>query len=88
MIAMIVGDEDMRRGPIPIALVHGGFEGRKTLTTDDAECSVGTHGVEACVLVIDAGSLDCRAGSDTWTTFLTSHRALAAVAVALKRRRR
>ncbi len=82
MIAIIVGDQHMRRGPIPIALAHAGFEARETLTTDEADCDVGTHGAEACVLVIDAGSLDCRAGSDTWTSFLTSHRAVAAVVVA------
>jgi DNA-binding response OmpR family regulator len=82
MIAMIVGDEDMRRGPIPIALAEAGFEARETFTTDEADCDVGTHGADACVLVVDAGSLDSRAGSATWTSFLTSHRAVAAVVVA------
>ena len=82
MIAIIVGDEDMRRGPIPIALAHAGFEARETFTTDEADCDVGTHGAEDCVLVVDAGSLDFRAGGDTWTSFLTSHRAVAAVVLA------
>jgi hypothetical protein len=82
MIAMIVGDEDMRRGPIPIALAHAGFEAREAFTTDQADCDVGTHGAEDCVLVVDAGSLDSRAGSATWASFLTSHRAVAAVVVA------
>ncbi len=82
MIAIIVGDENMKRGPIPIALVHAGFEARETFTTDEADRDIGTHGADACVLVLDAGSLDSRAGSATWTTFLTNHRAVAAVVVA------
>jgi len=85
MIAIIVGDEDMRRGPIPIALAHAGFEGRETFTTDEADCEVGTHGAEASVLVIDAGSLDSHSGSATWTTFLTRHRTVAAVIVEMEK---
>lgn len=82
MIAMVVGDEDMRKGPISIALDHAGFEARETFTTDEADCDVGTCGAEACVLVVDAGSLASRAGSTTWTSFLTSHRSVAVVVVA------
>jgi DNA-binding NtrC family response regulator len=81
MIAMIVGDEDMRMGPIPFALAYAGFEARETCTTDEAEYTVGMHGAKDCVLVVDAGMLDRRAGSATWNTFLTSHRAVAAVVV-------
>ena len=72
----------MRKGPIPIALAHAGFEAREIFTTDEADCAVGTHGAGACVLVVDAGSLDSRAGSATWNSFVTSHRTVAAVVVA------
>jgi len=81
VIAMIVGDEGLRKGPIPIALAHAGFEPREIFTTDEADCAVGAHGVGTCVLVVDADLLDSRARSSTWTSFVTSHRAVATVVV-------
>lgn len=82
MLTMIVGPEDMRSGPIPVALAHAGFEGRSTLTTDQADCDVDTHGAEDCLLVVDAGALASRAGSGTWASFLTAHPRVPAVVVA------
>lgn len=81
MIAMVVGDEGMRAGPIPIALASAGFEPCHTLTTDEAEWSVQEHGAQACVLIVDAGSLDRRAGSATWSSFLTRCSGVPAVVV-------
>jgi DNA-binding NtrC family response regulator len=81
MIAMVAGSQDLRRGPIPIALAHAGFEARATFTTDEADCTVGLHGAKNCVLVVDVGSLHRRAGSATWNGFLNSHRAVPAVVV-------
>ena len=82
MIALIVGDEDMRRGPIAFALAYGGFEAYETFTTDEADGDVSRHGAEDCVLIIDADALDSRAGSTSWVTFLTSHHTVPAVVVA------
>jgi DNA-binding NtrC family response regulator len=81
MIAMVAGSAEMRRGPVPVALAHAGFEVRDTSTTDAADCTVGEHGASSCVLIVDAGSLDRRAGSATWSRFLDSHRAVPAVVV-------
>lgn len=81
MIAMIAGSQEMRRGPIPLALAHAGFEPRQTFTTDEVDVTIGRYGPKGCVLVLDAASLDRRAGSATWGRCLTSHRALPAVVV-------
>jgi hypothetical protein len=81
MIAMIAGSEEMRRGPIPLALAHAGFEPRQTFTTDEVDATLGRYGPKGCVLVLEAGSLDRRAGSATWSGYLMSHRALPAVVV-------
>jgi hypothetical protein len=79
MIAIIAGDADVRRGPIPIALAHAGFETREAFTTDQADRAVEAGG-QGCVLVVDASSLERGTGT-TWSGFLTRHPAVAAVVV-------
>lgn len=81
MIAMIAASEDMRWEAVPMVLACAGFEVRETSTTDQADCTVGLHGAQGCVLTVDGGSLDRRAGSTTWNGFLSSHRAAPAVIV-------
>lgn len=83
MIAMIVGDEFLRRGPIPWALERAGFHPRETFTTDEAHFDLENHGHEGCVLVVDAHFLGTRAGSRTWATFLNRMPDLPAVVVEL-----
>lgn len=82
MIAMIVGPEDMRNGPIPVALAHAGIAVRGTFTTDQAQSTLDAHGAEHCVLVLDADALDARAGSSTWAAFLDTNGRVPAVIVA------
>ncbi len=82
MIAGIVGDENMRQGPIPIALQFAGFETHDLSTPDQAECDVRSHGSEGCLLVIDAAALEERAGRAAWCCFLTRHPTVSAVVVA------
>jgi DNA-binding NtrC family response regulator len=82
VIAGIVGDENMRRGPIRIALRNAGFETRELSTTDQAESDVRSLGCEGCLLVIDATYLGERAGRATWSSFLTRHPTVSAVVVA------
>jgi DNA-binding NtrC family response regulator len=82
VIAILVGHEDMRGGPIPIALEHAGIEAREIATTDEADAWVERHGAQACVLLVEAGCLRERTGSGSWTGFLVGHRALPAVVVA------
>lgn len=81
MIALLAGTEDLRSGPIPMALVQAGFEARETSTTDQADDELAAHGAEGCVLVVEAASLGSRAGGASWTRFLCTHPALAAVVV-------
>ena len=82
MLAMIVGDENMRNGPIPIGLEYVGFEPRETGTTDEAADVLGGVAANGCVVVIHAGALGASAGSSTWESFLADHPALAAVVIA------
>jgi predicted exporter len=82
VIALLVGHEDMRCGPIPIALEHAGIEPREMTTTDEADVCVERHGAQACVLLVEADCLRDRAGRGSWTRFLVGHDALPAVVVA------
>jgi DNA-binding NtrC family response regulator len=82
VIAIIAADSDVRKGPIPLALAHAGFETQEIATTDDAARAVGAHGAKNCVLVVAADSLEQRAGSSTWSAFLESHPKVAATVVA------
>lgn len=82
VLAMIVGDEAFRRGPLPVALGRAGFQPRETFTTDEADGNVIRRGADDCVLIVDAALLGSRAGSATWTAFLGSHRGVGAVLVA------
>jgi DNA-binding NtrC family response regulator len=81
MLALIAQPETMS-GPIPVALRYGGLEPRPTSTTEEAEKELGTSSAGACVLLLDAGSLDVGAGPGTWRAFLSRHPALPVVIVA------
>jgi hypothetical protein len=82
VIAMIAGGEDTRRGPLPLAFAHAGFEPCELLDTDEADRLLAARGPGSCVLVLDVGSLDPGAGSAGWTRYLARHRDVPAVVVA------
>jgi hypothetical protein len=83
MIAVIVGDEEMRCGPIPLALAHAGFEPHDASSGDEADAQVEARaGGAGCVLILDSGSLDRPANGGTWRRFLADHDRLPAVVVA------
>jgi predicted exporter len=81
MIALVAGKETLRSGPVPIALTYAGLDARAVLTTEDADEQIDRHGTRACVLVIDAESLDATTAGDAWTAFLAKHPALPAVVI-------
>jgi hypothetical protein len=84
VIAGIVGDEGMRRGPIPIALQIAGFETHDLSTAEQAEHRIRSRDPRGWVLVIDAESLERResGGRLTWSSFLSRRPALSVVVVA------
>jgi hypothetical protein len=82
LIALIVGDRDMRSGSLRLALSQAGFEPRDTLTTDQADWNASNHDGRSCVLIVEASWLGKRAGSATWASFLTAHPHVPAVVVA------
>jgi len=81
VIAIIVGDEAMLQGPVPLALAHAGFETRDAFATREADSSLGSHGAAECVWIVDAHSLDAPAVGAEWSTFLTHRRELPAVVI-------
>lgn len=81
MIAIIVGDESMLQGPVPLALAHAGFETRDAFATRDAHPGVESHGAAECVWIVDARSLDAPAVGAEWSAFLTHRRELPAVVI-------
>lgn len=83
MLAIVVGNENMRNGPIPIALEMVGFEPREVSTIDEAARVLGALGTKNCILVAHADALGSRAASSSWASFLADHPALAAVVVVL-----
>jgi len=80
-IAMIVGTA-LREGPFRWGLEHAGYQVRDMVTTDQAAACVQIHGTGACLLALDARSLDERDGSATWRTLLERMPDLPAVLVA------
>jgi DNA-binding NtrC family response regulator len=82
VIAMIVGDEAMRQGPVPLALAHAGFETRDAHATQDADSGVERHGAAECVWIVDTRMLEARAVGAEWSAFLIHRRELPAVVIA------
>jgi DNA-binding NtrC family response regulator len=78
MIAMLVGDESLRSGPIALALAHAGFETRTAQGVEDVE----RLGAGDCVLVVDAEALASQPGASRWAGFLARPAAPPAVLVA------
>jgi predicted exporter len=82
MLAIVVGNENMQNGPIPIALEIVGFEPREVSTIDEAARVLGALGAKDCIVIVHADALGSRAASSRWAKFLADHPALAAVVVA------
>lgn len=81
MIAMIVGDEAMLQGPVPLALALAGFETRDAFESAEIDSGAAIYGAAECVWIVDARALDARAVSAEWSAFLTLRRELPAVVI-------
>jgi hypothetical protein len=85
VIAVIVGGEEMQRGPIPLALAHAGFDAHEASSADAADVEVSSGAEDDCVLILDSGCLDRPANGGTWRSFLAGRERLPAVVVACGR---